>query len=102
MGDPLPALIKTIRKAHSMSQLQVAECMGIAEDTYRHIEKGRRPLPDIRQGEFARWMRSFLDCVGATDEERAHLLELAARVILQDLSRLLRRRPPDSNTGRPP
>jgi transcriptional regulator with XRE-family HTH domain len=92
MGDPLLALIKTIREAHGMSQLQVAAAMGIAEDTYRHIEKGRRPLPDIRQGEFARWMRAFLDAVGASDEERAHLAELAARVVLEEMSHILDKR----------
>jgi DNA-binding XRE family transcriptional regulator len=95
MGDPLPALMKTLREAHGMSQLDVAMCMGIAEDTYRHIEKGRRPLPDIRQGEFARWMAAFLDCVRATDEERKHVTELTSRMILEELSRLLIKRPPD-------
>ena len=99
MDDPLPALMKTIREAHHMSQLQVAVCMGIAEDTYRHIEKGRRPLPDIRHGEFTRWMASFLDCVNATDEERAHVSELVSRVIVEELSRLLRKQPPDSGRG---
>jgi transcriptional regulator with XRE-family HTH domain len=102
MDDPLLALMKTIREAHGMSQLQVAVGMHIAEDTYRHIEKGRRPLPDIRQGEFARWMASFLDSVEATDEERAHLSELASRVILEELSRLLKKRPPDPEAERPP
>jgi transcriptional regulator with XRE-family HTH domain len=92
MSDPLLALMKAIREAHGMSQLQVAMAMGIAEDTYRHIEKGRRPLPDIRQGEFTRWMRMFLDAVRATDEERAHLTELAARVVLEEVSRILDRR----------
>src|SRR5215468_4193447 len=92
MGDPLLALMKTIREAHGMSQVQVAIAMGIAEDTYRHIEKGRRPLPDIRQGEFTRWMRLFLDAVRVTDVERAHLTELAARVVLEEVSRILDRR----------
>lgn len=95
MDDPLLALMKTIRESHRMSQIQVAACMSIAEDTYRHIEKGRRPLPDIRTGEFARWMASFLDCVSATDEERTHLSELASRVILEELSRLLKKQPPE-------
>ncbi len=40
MSDPLLALMKTIREAHNRSQLDVAMCIGIAEDTYRHIEKG--------------------------------------------------------------
>jgi transcriptional regulator with XRE-family HTH domain len=87
--------MKTIREAHGMSQIQVAVCMGIAEDTYRHIEKGRRPLPDIRQGEFARWMGSFLNCVLATDDERKHVTELTSRMILEELSRLLKNHHPD-------
>jgi transcriptional regulator with XRE-family HTH domain len=96
MDDPIPRLMKVIREAHGMSQVQVAIAMGIAEDTYRHIEKGRRPLPDIRQGEFTRWMRLFLDAVRATDEERTHLTELAARVVVEEVSHILdkRRRSP--------
>jgi transcriptional regulator with XRE-family HTH domain len=89
MDDPIPRLMKAIREAHGMSQVQVAIAMGIAEDTYRHIEKGRRPLPAIRQGEFTRWMRLFLDAVGATDEERTHLTELASRVVLEEVSHIL-------------
>ncbi len=87
--------MRTIREARGMSQLEVAVCMGIAEDTYRHIEKGRRPLPDIRQGEFARWMAAFLHCVRATDDEREHVSELASRMILEELSRLLKNHRPD-------
>ena len=92
MDDPILKLMKAIRETHGMSQLQVAAAMGVAEDTYRHIEKGRRPLPDIRQGEFTRWMRLFLDAVGASDEERTHLTELAARVVLEEVSHILDKR----------
>jgi transcriptional regulator with XRE-family HTH domain len=97
MGDPLLALMKRIREAHGMSQVQVAACMGIAEDTYRHIEKGRRPLPTIRQGALARWMRSFLDCVNATPNEQRRVKELTSRVILEELSYLLEDDLPEDN-----
>jgi transcriptional regulator with XRE-family HTH domain len=97
MGDPLLALMKRIREAHGMSQVQVAACMSIAEDTYRHIEKGRRLLPNIRQGALGRWMRSFLNCVNATLDERRRLRELAARLILEELSYLLEDNPPEDD-----
>jgi transcriptional regulator with XRE-family HTH domain len=102
MDDPLPALLKAIRKTHRMSQVQVAVCMGIAEDTYRHIEKGRRPLPDMRQGDFTRWMQAFLDCVNATDTEREHVSELTSRMVLGELGRLLKKRHPNPDPERPP
>jgi DNA-binding XRE family transcriptional regulator len=95
MSDPLLALMKAIRQAHRMSQVQVAACMSIAEDTYRHIEKGRRPLPRIQRG-FGRWIRSFLTCVGATPDEESRLRELAWRLFLQEWSHDLDDEPPDS------
>jgi DNA-binding XRE family transcriptional regulator len=94
MRDPLLALMKTIREAHNRSQLDVAVCMGIAEDTYRHIEKGRRPLPHIQRG-FGHWIRSFLICVGATPDEKARLKELAWRLFLEEWGRDLDDEPPD-------
>ena len=88
MDDPLPALIKTIRKAHHMSQIQVAVCMAIAEDSYRHIESKRRRMPDVFHG-MSDWIARFLKCVGATEEERKALVGLAARLAVEELSRAL-------------
>jgi DNA-binding XRE family transcriptional regulator len=85
MDDPILALMKRIRESHHMSQVQLAACMGIAEDTYRHVEKGRRPLPGIRHG-FGRWIRSFLDCVRATEDEQTDLKELAWRLFVEEWS----------------
>jgi hypothetical protein len=93
MSDPLLTLIKSIREEHKRTQIQVAVCMHIAEDTYRHIEKGRRPLP-IRRG-FGRWIRSFLNCVGATPDEQSRLKELAWRLFLEEWSHDLDDEPPD-------
>ena len=88
MDDPILALMQTIRREHGRTQIQIATCMAIDEDTYRHIEKGRRPLPDIRRG-FSRWIRAFLDCAGATPNERVDMTELASRVFLEELSHIL-------------
>jgi transcriptional regulator with XRE-family HTH domain len=98
MDDHLVGLIKAIRKAHRMSQSKVAECMHIAQDTYRHIEKGRRPLPDVFRG-LVDWMEDFLTCVQATGEEREALVLLAARLTADEFSRLLDERP---NSGGQP
>jgi transcriptional regulator with XRE-family HTH domain len=93
MDDPLLKLMKSLRTSHQRTQIQIAACMHIAEDTYRHIEKGRRPLPGYRRG-FGRWIRSFLDCVGATPEEERRLKELAWRTFLEEWSHDLDEEPP--------
>jgi transcriptional regulator with XRE-family HTH domain len=102
MSDPVLALMKAIREAHGMTQLQVAMEMGIAEGTYRHIEKGRRPLPDIRNGVLGKWMRSFLDAVNATADERQYMKEVVSRQILHELSDLLDDDPPEEGSADPP
>ena len=88
MDDPILNLMKVIRKAHKRTQSQIAACMSINEDTYRHLEKGTRPLPDIRRG-FSRWIRTFLDCADATPKERLHMRELASRLFVEELSHIL-------------
>ncbi|HEY7020891.1 MAG TPA: helix-turn-helix transcriptional regulator [Ktedonobacterales bacterium] len=103
MGDSVLALMKAIREAHGMTQLQVAMEMGIAQDTYRHIEKGRRPLPDVRNGELGKWMRSFLDAVDAAPDERQYMKEVVSRLVLHELSDLLDDDdPPDEGPSDPP
>jgi hypothetical protein len=62
--------------------------MGLAQDTYRHIEKARRMMPDVFHG-MADWISDFLRCVQATDTERTALVELAARLAVEELSRAL-------------
>lgn len=94
MSDPLLALMKKLRRKYGRSQAQLAACMGIAEDTYRHIEKGRRPLPDIRHG-FVDWIKTFLHCVGASKAEERELIELATRLTLEEFSHLLDEQSPD-------
>jgi transcriptional regulator with XRE-family HTH domain len=88
MHDPLVVLLKKVRTAHHFSQAAVAGCMGIATDAYRHIERGRRPLPDFRN-HLVTWVRNFEDCVQASVEERKQILTLLADQILKDFSILL-------------
>jgi DNA-binding XRE family transcriptional regulator len=88
MDDPILKLMKAIREAHKRTQIQIAACMNINEDTYRHMEKGTRPLPDIRRG-FSRWIREFLECADATPKERLHMKELASRLFVEELSHIL-------------
>lgn len=62
--------------------------MEITDDTLRHIEKGRRPLPRLEQG-LAQWVHRFLLCVQATPEERRDVVELMSRQVLNELSYIL-------------
>lgn len=88
MREPLVVLLKNIRTAHKCSQAAVADCMGIATDAYRHIERGRRPLPDFRHHLVA-WVRDFEECVQASIEERKQLLTLLTDQVLRDFSILI-------------
>ena len=88
MSDPLVRHLKRVREAHHMSQSQVEECMKLAHGSYRHIERGRRPLPDFRQG-LVTWMREFQSCVEASDAEREQILLELSRSILEQLAGLM-------------
>ncbi len=88
MRDPLVPMLKLIREHHGLSQAQVAECMGISPTSYRHIESGRRPLPDYRNG-LIRWIMTFEQCVRATQQERADILTVMSQQILSEFQLLL-------------
>lgn len=85
---PLVAHLQGLRERHKMSQRKVERCMEITDDTLRHVEKGRRPLPRLEQG-LAAWVNRFLQCIDATPEERKEVIELMSRQILLELSELL-------------
>ena len=88
MGDPLVRLLRRVRKKHKKSQASVEECMDLPVGTYRHIERGRRSLPDFRQN-LVDWVRKFEECVEATREERREILDELSRSILDQFQRLL-------------
>ena len=88
MQDPFVNLLRTIREQHDVSQRRLAKCMRILAATYRHIERGRRPLPDFRHGLVA-WIKRWEDCVGCTREERQEILDQLSRQILTEFSVLL-------------
>ena len=79
----------TIRQQHNVSQQSVADCMGIRNDTLRHAERGRRPLPDFMHGRID-WVRLYLKCVGATPLEEKEVMELAAHEFLTIFSEWMR------------
>jgi transcriptional regulator with XRE-family HTH domain len=89
MSDPLVRLLKRVRKAHKATQAYVEECMNLPQDTYRHIERGRRALPDLRH-DLVDWVQRFENCVDASKEERQEILEELSRFILEQFQRLLR------------
>jgi transcriptional regulator with XRE-family HTH domain len=80
--------LKRVREAHNVTQARVEECMGLPLDTYRHIERGRRPLPDLRH-DLALWIQSFENCVDASAEERKQILTELSRSILEQFQWLL-------------
>lgn len=84
----LVAVLQAIRQAHGVSQLKVEVAMGLPINTLRHIEKGRRQLPDLQNG-LSRWVKEFLACVGATPQERKLVLDVLSRQILLEFSELL-------------
>lgn len=88
MRDPLVQELKAIRERHRLSQAQLAERMGISAASYRHIESGRRPLPDYRHG-LVRWILTFEQCVGATRRERADLLDVMSQQVLREFQPLV-------------
>ncbi len=88
MPDPLVDLLKSIRKAHGISQEAIEDCMELPDGTYRHFERGRRKLPDYRSGLTA-WIKKFEDCVTASSKERRQILELLSHEIVDQFSDLL-------------
>lgn len=88
MSDQLVRRLKLVRKSHGVSQAQLEECMHLPQGTYRHIERGRRPLPDFRQN-LVPWVQSFENCVGASTEERKAILEDLSHIVLDQLGILL-------------
>lgn len=94
MSDPLLRLLKQVREAHQVSQERVDECMDKPAGTYRHIEVGRRRLPDVfgdRDGrdDLVSWVFKFEDCVNATLEERRKVLETLSRGVVNSFALLL-------------
>src|SRR5262249_31577672 len=55
--DRLVRLMREIREAHGISQQEIANRMEMARDHYRHIEAGRRPVPDLQRG-LTLWIQS--------------------------------------------
>jgi transcriptional regulator with XRE-family HTH domain len=88
MLDPLVGLLKEIRLAHNVSQKKLEACMHVPEGTYRHIESGRRKLPDYRD-DLARWILMFENCVDASPDERRRILDEMSHKIIEQFSHLL-------------
>ncbi len=88
MADALVKQLKRVREAHGVSQRNVEDCMEMARDQYRHIEKGRRKLPKLEDGLTA-WVRRFEDCVDATQAERGAIFEVLRQRVVSEFSALL-------------
>ena len=88
MSEPLMRFLKQVRVTHGMSQAALERCMDLPHGTYRHVEKGRRPMP-VLENRLAEWVHTFEDCVGATTEERMTIANMLSRSILDQLAVLL-------------
>jgi transcriptional regulator with XRE-family HTH domain len=97
MRDPIIQVIREVREANHKSQQDIADCMGVAKDHFRHIEAGRRPLPDLQHG-LTLWVRSFEECAQASAEERQRIYDILWRQVVEQFSDLL----PSDNLPDPP
>lgn len=86
--SPLVQQLAAVRKAHSVSQLTLEMRMLLPVDTIRHIERGRRPLPDLHKG-LVEWVKRYLECVGATSEERDRIVLALHADVLSHFSVML-------------
>jgi Helix-turn-helix domain len=77
--------LKALRERHKVSIGILERRMDLPKDTYRHIERHRRPLPDFQHG-LIEFVRLFLRSVGATPEEEREVLELASRDLVRQFS----------------
>jgi transcriptional regulator with XRE-family HTH domain len=77
------AYLIQVRNAHGKKKSEVARCMGMTLNAYRHYETGKSHLPDFLHGRMA-WVRKFLECVGATPDEIEHARGIAASQVLRE------------------
>lgn len=63
--------------------------MGVGKDSLRHIERGRRPLPDFLHGRI-KWVRQYLTCISATADEEKEALSLATHSFVEQFADWLR------------
>lgn len=78
-------LMKALRKRSGLSIGDVERTMKIPKDTYRHIERRRRPLPTVDRG-LIEFVRSYLACVGATPEDETEAFQLATHTVVEQFA----------------
>src|SRR5260370_35212105 len=81
-NHPFVKRLRAIRKHHRASQLDVANCMHLADQAITKIEEGIQQLPGVVPGlgpSLHQWLEDWFRCVKPTAAERSeleHLLEL--------------------------
>jgi hypothetical protein len=81
--------MKALRKRSGLSIGDVERCMKIPKDTYRHIERRRRPLPTVDRG-LIEFVRTYLGCVGATSEDEKEAFQLATHSVVEQFADWMR------------
>lgn len=84
-NHPLVQSLAKLRLRHGIASSDLDACMGMPVGTLRHIEKGRRPLPGLQDG-LSSWIQNYLNCVGATEDERNEIRQQISRALLLEWS----------------
>ncbi len=89
LAEDLVRKLVKLRNKYGRSQEYVAFKMGIFPDTLRHIEKGRRPMPDFAHGR-VEWIHAYLVAVGASEEEQEEVIKNIADLLAGEFTEWLR------------
>jgi hypothetical protein len=91
-SHPLIVKLREIRNRHNKTLVEVEACMGKGDGALKFIEEGRRPLPKLiapNGTQFSDWLRKWLECVEASDEEQEEIERLLMLLVLGRLRRRL-------------
>lgn len=94
--DRLLRVLRQVREKCHVSQEQIDAHMQKSIGTYRHIEAGRRSLPNPleesdEESALAIWLNDFIKCVKPSEEDKELIWSTARRVTLERFAAALRK-----------